>query len=307
MGRADEAVAVYDQALAACGEEALAGGPEGLSHVAADALVNKGNALLNLERPAEAASCYEKAVTVYRRLAGDKAPRESFGLACALSNWGAALNAQGLCAEAVACYDESLQVYRTFGLGEGWSELTANVIAALVNRANVLHQLQRPDEARDSYDEAINLGERVTQADARCTDQLARALRSKGIFLARESRWEQAIPLYEDAAGRLANRVREGTVRLLPDLVRTVRYLVMALVRLRRLAEAAAALARVLAQTNAAIGDESLPGAVLPELGGILAQLRQLAPQEREEVLAGLGDWRQDVERWLSRVAGIDP
>ena len=119
LGRFDEAVISYDQAIA-------------LKPGLAAAYNNRGNALQNLKRFDEAIASYDQAIAL----------RPDF--ASAHNCRGSVLQELGRHGEALASYDRALG-------------LQPNDAAAHYNRGNVLQDLGRYEEAVSSYDRAIAL------------------------------------------------------------------------------------------------------------------------------------------------------
>jgi tetratricopeptide (TPR) repeat protein len=93
---------------------------------------NKGNALVRLGRPAEALTCYERALEINPRY-----PE-------AWLNKGVALADLGRPAEALTCYERALEINPRYP--ETWS-----------NKGNALARLGRPEEALTCYERALEI------------------------------------------------------------------------------------------------------------------------------------------------------
>jgi tetratricopeptide (TPR) repeat protein len=169
LGRREEALAAYDRLV-----KLTPGHPEGYVHRArvlgdlfrhSDALknldtalslkndprlmLNRGAMLLQLQRPREALTAFDKAIAA--------------GVAQALAwfNRGVALTALSRPDEALAAYDEALL-------------LQPDYTDAFINRGLVLESLQRPNEALLSYERALSLNPEAMEAKANRTSLLAR-------------------------------------------------------------------------------------------------------------------------------------
>jgi tetratricopeptide (TPR) repeat protein len=58
-------------------------------------------------------------------------------------------------AEAVGCYDDAIAIYRRLVEGEGRAELANYLALALMNKALMLEQMERNEEALACYDDSI--------------------------------------------------------------------------------------------------------------------------------------------------------
>jgi tetratricopeptide (TPR) repeat protein len=124
---------------------------------------NKGASLGNLGRPAEALTCYERALEINPRLT------------TAWANKGAALADLGRHAEALACHERALEINPRYP--DAWS-----------NKGNALVGLGRPGEAVACYDRALEINPR-----------LAAVWSNKGNALAGSGRPAEALTCYERA------------------------------------------------------------------------------------------------------------
>ena len=184
LGRREEAISCFDQALAIDPRDAIAWSNKGISlddpgrreeaiscfdqALAIDpgfalGWNNKGVALADLGRREEAISCYDQALAID--------PRD----AAAWYNKGIALAALGRWEEAISCYDQALTIDPGFA-------------ATWYNKGLALGDLGRREEAISCYDQALAIDPRY-----------ARAWYNKGTGLAALGRREEAIECYDQA------------------------------------------------------------------------------------------------------------
>jgi len=207
LGRFDEAVLAYDQALALEPGIAEIHFNRGVSLRAVgrieEAVASFDRALLLRPDLAEAASNHGAALLALKRFEAalascDKALALRPDYAEALHNRGVALQELGRLDEALASYDRALALSPRFA-------------EALSYRGRVLHDLARAEEALASFDAALAL--RPGDVDA---------LDGRGSVLQALRRPDEAIACYEQAA------------RLAPDNVDVLNNLGCALQQLRR-------------------------------------------------------------------------
>jgi tetratricopeptide (TPR) repeat protein len=129
----------------------------------ANAWYNKGNALDELGRHAEALTCYERALEINPRSAN------------AWSGKGVALAKLGRPAEALACYERALEINPR--QAEAWS-----------NKGNALARLGGLAEALTCYERALEINPRIPEA-----------WRAKGLALGKLGRPAEALTCYERA------------------------------------------------------------------------------------------------------------
>jgi predicted O-linked N-acetylglucosamine transferase (SPINDLY family) len=184
LGRLQEALAGYDQALAIK--------PENV-----DALYNRGNALRNLKHFEDAVASYDRALAI----------RPDY--AEALNNRGTTLQDLNHLEDALASYDRALAIKPDY-------------VEALNNRGNTLRDLKRLDDALVSYDSALAMKPDYAEAlnnrgatlqDLKCfEDALASydkaltikpdystALNNRGNALQGLKRFEDALASYDKA------------------------------------------------------------------------------------------------------------
>jgi tetratricopeptide (TPR) repeat protein len=160
LGRLEEAIDYYDEAIGIYRRLVEVEGRVELANDLAMALIGKGVALENLGHHSEAIDCYDEAIEIYRRLVEveGRVELENY-LAMALMNKGVALWALGRHSEAIDCYDEAIGIYRRLVEVEGRVELANYLASALVNKGTALSDLGRLNEALQCYDEGIGLWE----------------------------------------------------------------------------------------------------------------------------------------------------
>ncbi len=128
-----------------------------------DDLINKGNALAELDRSEEAITCYDKALDIN--------PRD-FKIWC---NKGTALDDLGRQAEAITWYDKGL-------------DLNPRDDKAWYNKGNTFYKLHRSTESISCYDKALDINPRY-----------ALAWLNKGVVLHSLGRGDEAIACYDKA------------------------------------------------------------------------------------------------------------
>jgi tetratricopeptide (TPR) repeat protein len=111
LGRLEEAVSAYDEAIAVCRRTVEQEGRRELANDLAMALMNRGNALAGLGQLEEAVSAYDEAIAVCRRLVEQEGRRElANDLARALLNKTLVLEEQQRFPEAVDGYAEAIRL-----------------------------------------------------------------------------------------------------------------------------------------------------------------------------------------------------
>jgi tetratricopeptide (TPR) repeat protein len=304
LGRLAEAVGCYDEAIGVLRRLVEHEGRAELANDLARALNNKGNALQRLGRLGEAVGCYDETIAMLRRLVEHEGRAElANDLARALVNKGAALDRLGRLAEAVGCHDEAIALLRRLVEHEGRAELANDLAKALANQGNALRGLGRPAEALGCYDEAIALRRRLVQHEGRAelADDLAKVLVRKALVLEKQEQWDDALAHYEESIRWREACVRAGMTHRLAELLQTIRYRLSTVLDLRRWPEAAAGVIRALEHLAPALRNGEPPARVLREREALVARLRQLPAEDREQVLAGLGEWRETLQGWLAR------
>jgi len=184
LGKREEALACYDDALK-------------LDPKSARAWFNKGVSLFAASRPKDAIECYQQALKL------DPKSEQAW------SNLGVALKSSGDIDQAIACYDRALKSnprYPQAWINKGVAlkargaaeealscyekalKLNPHDVTTWVNRGNALSTLQRTLEAVACYDRALALDSRVSQIWL-----------NKGIALSALNRDEEAMQCYGTA------------------------------------------------------------------------------------------------------------
>jgi tetratricopeptide (TPR) repeat protein len=222
LGRAEEAVAAYEEVVARFGDSA---GDE-LGEQVAKALFNKGVQLGKLDRAAEAIAVYDEVVARFGDSAAE-AEREAVGRA--LVNKGIRLGALGRNEEEIAVYDEVVARFET----ASEEPLQEAVGRALFNKAVTLGELDRPDDAVVVYDDILA---RFGEAEAYLLrERVAKTLLNKGIKLGDLDRTEEELKAYEE----IVRRSDDATQPVMLEI----------------LAKALASIANVLSETEGRSGD----------------------------------------------------
>ena len=201
-GRADEALAVYDDVVQRYGESQA----PALVKAVATALFEKGATLAGLNRLEEAlGACHE----VVSRYGASEAPGLREMVARALFNSGFVLGASNRLDEALDAYGK---VVGRYGASEapGLREVVAD---ALVDKGLLLAQLNRPEEALAAYTAIVQrFGDEETPA---LVETVARAIASKAVTLEALNRPEEALAACDEVVRRY------GTADT-PNLVKVV-------------------------------------------------------------------------------------
>lgn len=197
-GKPDKALALFDQTIAD------SEGRAGLNDSAAPAfqvpvavaLVGKGVALGELNRPEKAVAVYDEVVA---RFGGSQHTELQEQIAWALIHKGAILGELNRPEKAVAVYDE---VVARFG-GSQHPELQEQVASALVNKGIALGKLERPEDEIAVYNEVV---ERFSGSEeTELQKQVAWALFDKGVVLGQLERPEDEIAVYDEVVERFGS------------------------------------------------------------------------------------------------------
>jgi tetratricopeptide (TPR) repeat protein len=191
LGCDKEALASFDKAVTIC--RAISDKSDPVSLVLAQALDNKGRALMDLKRLAEAIPCFDEAIQVHKEIVrGDGTEQDVRETAISVMNKGLALMRLGRNEEALACFEEALDAFRTCQSGE-------DIARALANCGDLYTREDRLDEALAAFDESLAMWEAATayEPDASKGDY-AYTLFSKADVLLRLERYDEAL----DTSGR---------------------------------------------------------------------------------------------------------
>lgn len=154
-GLSDDAIETLDEAVAAC--QAFQGESFAVRTLAAKALSNKGAALGDLERHAEAVKCYDAAISIYRRLAEqDDSAGTIENYAVSVMNKGWSLIHLEREDEGFRCHEESLELRRQL-VADGHEGAQPDVARSLYNVGEGYFQTERFAKALPAFDEATEL------------------------------------------------------------------------------------------------------------------------------------------------------
>jgi tetratricopeptide (TPR) repeat protein len=141
LGRLNEAIDCYDEAIGIYRRLVEVEGRVELANDLASALMNKGVALSVLGRLNEAIDCYDEAIGIYRRLVEVEGRVElANDLARALMNKGVALSDLGYLKEALQCYDEGIGFWEMM-MAEGKVHVAPLLIKGLGIRFELKRQM----------------------------------------------------------------------------------------------------------------------------------------------------------------------
>jgi len=141
LGRLDEAIDCYDEAIGICQRLVEIEGRKELENYLASALVNKGVALSDLGRLDEAIVCYDEAIGIYQRLVEIEGQKELENyLAMALMNKGKALEKLGHFGKALQYCDEGIGLWEGM-MAEGKVHIAPMLIKGLGFRFELKKQM----------------------------------------------------------------------------------------------------------------------------------------------------------------------
>jgi tetratricopeptide (TPR) repeat protein len=158
LGRLEDAVSAYDEAIAIFRQLVEQEGRRDLANNLAKAIMNKGSSLVNLGRLEDAVSAYNEAIAILRPLVEQEGRRDlANDLAKAIMNKGSSLVNLGRLEDAVSAYDEAIAIRRPLVEQEGRRDLANALATALYNRALAFErQRTRVSALRDAR-EALSL------------------------------------------------------------------------------------------------------------------------------------------------------
>jgi tetratricopeptide (TPR) repeat protein len=154
-GLCNDAIEAFDKAVLAC--QTFKGHSEAVRMLAAYALGNKGAALGDLDRHAEAVASYDAAVAIYQKLYrrfGDAALVADY--AVSVMNKGWSLIHLGREDEGFCCHEEALELRRQLAAG-GHEEALPVVVRSLYNVGEGYFQAERFNRAVPAFDEAADI------------------------------------------------------------------------------------------------------------------------------------------------------
>jgi tetratricopeptide (TPR) repeat protein/CHAT domain-containing protein len=215
-GRLDEAIHLYDQAIAFFEELLQRQGRWELANGLAIALMNKGVALQQLGRLQDAIDVNDQAIACFTDLVQRQGKGElANDLATAFMNKGNALADLGLLDDALYAFDQAIAFFEDLVQRQEQGEVAKDLAEALINKGNALAELGRLDNALYAFDQAIAFFEDLVQGQGRreLANGLAIALMNKGNALQTLGRFDdavqvadQAIAFFEDLVQRQGRR-----------------------------------------------------------------------------------------------------
>ncbi|KKK80530.1 hypothetical protein LCGC14_2822570, partial [marine sediment metagenome] len=168
----------------------------------ASAYNNRGNALADQGKLADAVADFDRAIEIYDTLVEQEGRRELRNdLARAYNNRGNALGHQGKLAEAVADYDRAIEIRETLVEKEGRRELRNDLASAHNNRGGALYLQGKLADAVADYDRAIELYETLVEKEGRreLQNDMAGAYNNRGGALEAQGKLADAVADYERA------------------------------------------------------------------------------------------------------------
>jgi CHAT domain-containing protein len=200
---ADAAVA-YDRAIAIL-HRLVEGGRLELRGSLTRALMNRGNALAEQGKPAEAVGAYDHAVVLLLRLVVEDEQAEwSNDLARALVNKSNALRQQGKRAEAVRECDLAIILLRRLVEEEGRLDLRNDLAGTFLNKGVALAEQGQLAEAVQEYDRAIAIRRTlVEEGHAELCHDLAKVLLNKGHALRQQGQLTEASSVFAQLSADL--------------------------------------------------------------------------------------------------------
>jgi tetratricopeptide (TPR) repeat protein len=154
LGRLEEAIDYYDEAIKIRRRLVEVEGRVELENDLAKALINKGVALSDLGRHKEAIDYYDEAIGIFKRLVEEGRVELENDLASALVNKGVALRDLGHHSEALQCFDEGIGLWEMM-MAEGKVHVAPSLIRGLGNRFELKRQMGDWEGAADDVRKAL--------------------------------------------------------------------------------------------------------------------------------------------------------
>ncbi len=189
LGCGQDALASFEKAAAICSK---ADAPDSVQLVLAQALDNKGRALMDLERLDEALPCFDESIRAHEGITrGDGTEQDVREIAISVMNKGLALMRLGCNAEALACFERAIDGFEQCRSREDYAR-------AWLNCGELYTCQNRLDEALAAFDESVTAWEAATayEPDAAKADY-AYSLFSKADVLRHLRRYNEALELCE--------------------------------------------------------------------------------------------------------------
>jgi tetratricopeptide (TPR) repeat protein len=312
LTRLAEALAEYDKAIAI--RERLVH-QEQQTHLANDlakAYLNKGVVLRNLTRLAEALAEYDKTIAIYERLVHQEQQTHlANDLAMAYLNKGVALRNLTKLTEALAEYDKAVAIRERLVHQEQQTHLANDLAMAYMNKGIALDDLTRLAEALAEYDKAIAIRERLVHQEQQThlAKDLAKAYMNKALALKRQSDFDEALACYQKSQQGWTFCVEHlNMFWVVPNLLKTLRLLLMTLLQLQLWPTAAGEIMRFRALFTNYIEregiDEGLKEAARNEMVKMISELRALSSEQRELLYGELGADGESVRSLIDKAEG---
>ena len=286
---AADTVAAYEEVIRRFGESEI---PAELGWVA-KVFVNKGAALVALNRPQDALEACDE---VIRRFGESDSAGLLESVANALVNRGATLGTLSRPRDVLEACDE---VVRRFGESETPAFLQS-VANALMNKGAALGMLNRPRDSLDTCDEVVR---RFGQSDSpELMEPVARALVNKGGALGALNRWQEALEACDEVVRRFGQSDSPGLLEPVATALANKGAALRALKRPQEALEACDEVVHRFGNSDSAGLLRSVATALMNS-GDALSGLNrpQDALESYDEVLRRLGE--SDIPAILERVA----
>lgn len=198
LGRYEEALAVTEEAVATCREQAAID-PARFRSTLASSLVDLGSTLSELGRDGEALAATEEAVAACREQAATDPDRYGPHLAQSLNNLSVQLSKMGRAEEALPIAEECLSIRRARPAVDG-DHRRVGIAQSLNNVGALLRDLGRPQEAQPIIEEALAIRRELVVIDPdHYRPYLVISLRNLSALLLQRNHSEEALPIIEEA------------------------------------------------------------------------------------------------------------
>ncbi|HJQ31376.1 MAG TPA: tetratricopeptide repeat protein [Pyrinomonadaceae bacterium] len=303
LGLLNEAVAEFDKAID-IHEPLVAGGRGELANDLALAYTNKGAALAQSGRLDKAIIEFDRAIAIGEPLAASGRGEAANALAVTYMNRGNALGSLGRLSEAITEFDRAIAIHEPLVAG-GREELANDLATTYTNKGAVLSNMGRLDEAIAEYDKSMALYEPlVAEGREELVAELARVCSNKALVLGQQQKWDEALDYYNRSVQARERCVTQlGLFYLMPNLLKCFRLRINLLLRFERWAEIASDVAAALSLFVPYVQDEQIHDGLKHtaggEVGGIIALLRELPPEQRAQVYAAAGKGAEGLRQLI--------
>ena len=208
-GLCNDAIEALEKAVVAC--QTFKGDSDAVRMLMARALGNKGAALGDLDRHAEAVECYDAAIAIYRQLAEQDRSATLVGdYAVSVMNKGWALINLGREEEGFRCHEEALELRRQLS-DSGFEEAVPDVARSLYNVGEGYFRAERFNKALPAFDEAADILRALTGAgQEEYEEDLAYVLAARADTLQMLGRLHEARDTSDEAIGLLVRLARSN-------------------------------------------------------------------------------------------------